>query len=385
MLIALVGKPNAGKTTLFNALTMGKAQVADYPFTTIDPNKGVAFATVNCPCAELHTKCNPRVGKCENGVRQVPVNVVDVAGLVEGASEGKGMGNQFLSDAAQADALVLVVDASGSSDLEGRKVPEGSGNPVEEAEMILSEIEKWLVQVIARNAHKAKGKSFSEFAQLLSGIRVSEDQIRQAVLESGLGEGFSSWNSDELQKISRQLLKKTKPVAIAANKSDSKFAFENAGKLRLAFPDFPVIETCGDAELAFERALEKGFFEKSDGKVKIKEGVDPKLHSALSRILEIREKGTGVQKLLNSVVFDLLKIIVAFPVEDEAHFKDNKGSVLPDAILLPKNSTPIHLAERIHSDFAKHFLYAIDARKKMRLGRDHALENGSVVRIVSAK
>jgi ribosome-binding ATPase YchF (GTP1/OBG family) len=389
MLVGIVGKPSTGKTSLWNALTHGHAAVAAYPFTTIDPNKGVAFVRIKCACAELGVKCEPRVGKCANGEREVPVNVIDVAGLVEGAHEGKGRGNQFLSDLNQADALACVADAAGATDAGGNLAALGSHDPAQDVSMIEDELDYWFLDVLKRNAAKAKGKKLVDFVQLLSGIRVNEEILKQAIGESDAGEDFSRWNDVQLLSMARILRRTTKPFVVAANKIDLPPAREGIKKLKAAFPNYAVVPTAADAELALQRAREKGWIEYDGKNLKIvASGLDEKIKRALETIEKnvLREYGsTGVQELLRAIVFDVLNLIVVFPVEDEKHFSDHFGKVLPDAILLKNGSTPLQLAEAIHTDLAKHFLHAVDARTGMRVSREHELKNGDVIKIVSTK
>jgi ribosome-binding ATPase YchF (GTP1/OBG family) len=379
---------------LFNALTHGHAAVASYPFTTIDPNKGVAFVRVRCACAELGVKCKPRFGSCAAGVRLVPINIVDVAGLVEGAHEGRGKGNQFLNDLNAADALVCVADAAGATDDGGNAAAPGSHDVVRDVRMIESEIDYWILGILQRNLAKAKGKSFDDFAALLSGIRVNRDLLKHCVVALGLGEHTAEWKDErKLLELARELRRRTKPIVIAANKIDLPSAAEGVEKLRRELSGYPIVPVAADAELALQRAREKGWItydsaaEKPEIKV-IASGLDERIRSALHSIDEhVLRKwgGTGVQPLLETIVFKTLGFIVAFPVEDEKHYADHFGNALPDAVLLPRGSTPLALAEAIHTDLAKHMLYAVNARTKMRLAHDYALQNGDVIKIVSTK
>ncbi|MEM0475166.1 MAG: YchF-related putative GTPase [Candidatus Norongarragalinales archaeon] len=396
MLIGIVGKPSTGKSSLFNALTHGHAAVANYPFTTIDPNKGVAFVRVKCACTELGVKCKPRFGSCANGVRLVPVNVVDVAGLVEGAHEGRGKGNQFLNDLNAADALVCVADAAGATDDGGNACAPGTHDAARDVRMVESEIDYWILGILKRNLAKAKGKRFDDFAALLSGIRVNRDLLKHCVDALGLSENTAEWkNEAQLLELARALRKRTKPLVIAANKIDLSPAAAGVEKLKKEFSDYTVVPIAADAELALQRAREKNWIEYDSAaerpEIKIvarEQELDERIETALRSIEEhvLRKWGsTGVQRLLEAVVFKTLGFIVVFPVEDEKHFADHFGNALPDAILLPKGSTPLALAEAIHSDLAKHMLYAVNARNKMRLAHDYALQNGDVIKIVSAK
>lgn len=104
--LALAGKPNCGKSTFFRAATMAPAEIANYPFTTINANFGVAYFRAVCPCRSLSLTCE----SCQDGVRFVPVNLVDVAGLVPDAHKGRGLGNQFLDNLRQADAILHILE-----------------------------------------------------------------------------------------------------------------------------------------------------------------------------------------------------------------------------------------------------------------------------------
>jgi len=386
MFIGLVGKPNAGKSTLFNALTHGHAQVAAYPFTTINPNQGVGFATVDCACKALGVKCSPRVGSCVDGVRRVPVNFVDVAGLVPGASEGKGRGNQFLNDLVAADALIVVVDASGSTDEEGN--PAQGFDVTRDVSFIEEELFKWVRGILHKNVQKAKGKKFSELVQYLTGIKVNEQAFRSSVSRLGIDENLDHWTRDQLDKIAAELIRTTKPSAVAANKMDLPASLENLAKLREKFPQKTIVGVAADFELALNYAAGKGLVS-YDGKDKITKAanLDERASKALDRIISFvsQNGGTGVPKLVNEVVFNLLGHIVVYPVEDESHYADHLGRVLPDAVLLPAGSTAHDLAGKIHTDLQKGFLHAVNAKTKMRMGADAKLHNGDIVKIVSSR
>ncbi|MBU1196979.1 YchF-related putative GTPase [Candidatus Micrarchaeota archaeon] len=389
MQIGIIGLPNKGKSTLLNAMSSADAQVANYPFTTIQPNQGIGFASKECPHVRLNKKCHPNNAPCENGWRQIPVNVLDVAGLVENAHEGKGMGNQFLADVAPADALVIVADASGSTDSEGHPCPEGRHDPVQDVEIVLKEVDYWLADVLKRNAKKVKGKPVNEFEGLLSGIKITGNHVKQAYKETELPEdGFAGHTDEEYLQLARALRKAGKPLVIAANKIDLPSAKANVAKLKTAFPEWTVIPVAADAELALKKAREKGWVEYDGKQLQIKqEGLDPRIVNALETFRKlIKEWGsTGVQRVVNECTFRLLNQMVVYPVEDEVHYANHFGKVLPDAILLDQGTTPTQLAEKIHTDLAKGLLYAVDAEKRMRIGKDSALHDGQIVKIVSAK
>jgi len=169
MLIGIVGKPNCGKTTFLNAACLTSAKVADYPFTTIEPNLGKAYVRKNCVCKELGVKDTPKNSLCIDGVRLIPIDLLDVAGLVPDAWKGKGLGNKFLDDLRRADALIHVIDASGSTDAEGKPVEPGSWDPLKDVKFLENEIAHWFNNIISRDwpkfarSLKAEKISFVEF------------------------------------------------------------------------------------------------------------------------------------------------------------------------------------------------------------------------------
>ncbi|MBI5176761.1 redox-regulated ATPase YchF [Candidatus Micrarchaeota archaeon] len=389
MLVGLVGGPNKGKSTLFNALTHGSAAVADYPFTTIDPNKGVAFLDFPCACQGLGVACFPRYGKCVNGIRSVPVNVIDVAGLVPGAHEGKGKGNEFLSDLSQASALVCVADASGLTDEFGNPAPAGY-DVSRDVSFVEEELDRWFGKVVARNSQRfSRAKGLGEIEQILSGVGVRESHLQEAIKQSGVAPEWAKWRERDFLLLAAALRKLSKPIVVAANKMDMPRAQENLAKLQQILQGYSVIAVAADLELALGKASEKGLVEYDGKGLKIVADLStqpPAMKAALERLKATFEKlgTTGVQTLLHKIFFEKLDCIAVFPVQDERKYADHLGRVLPDAILLPKGSTAVDLAGAIHSDLAKGFLYAVDARTKMRMGRDEPLADGSVVKIVSA-
>ncbi|MBI2445740.1 redox-regulated ATPase YchF [Candidatus Micrarchaeota archaeon] len=380
MLIGLVGLPNKGKSTLFNALTGGAAQVANYPFTTIQPNEGIAFASQPCPHVVLGLqKCDPNNSACQSGLRKIPVKLLDVAGLVEGAHEGKGMGNQFLADLAAADALIVVADAAGKTDDEGNLT--SGHDPARDVRILEDELQAWFESVVKKHAVKNKGKPLKEFYGLLSGLKVSENDAAHIATDLELPSETSQWTKDEIRDYAEEIRKKSKPIVIAANKMDA--APDKAAALEtLQKRGYPVFATSAEMALAKQKAVRNGFAREENGKlVPLKE--DAAVKAAIERINAFGDD--GVQALMDHVVFDVLKQIVAYPVEDEKHYANNFGKVLPDAFLLTQGSTAKDLAEKIHTDLAAGFLYGIDAKTKMRLGKDTALKSGDVVKIMSAR
>jgi len=388
MLVGLVGKPSSGKSTFFSAATLVDVPIAAYPFTTIDPNKGVTYVKAECPHASLGLKeCNPKNSKCENGVRLIPMGLLDVAGLVPKAHEGKGLGNKFLDDLRAADALIQIVDASGKTDAEGKECD--SFDPCEEIRFLEEEIVFWMRDIIKRGWTKVRTSKLPALAELLSGLKVTEQEVSRAAHKLGLSTEKMEWSDDEILSFAREVRKESKPILIAANKIDLPGAKENYERMRKEFPGRVIIPCSAASELALRKAVQSGairYVPGDDGFEVLKELPEKQakgLEFIRKNILE-EYGGTGVQKLVDAAVFDVLKLIAVYPVEDEHKFANNFGKVLPDAFLLRKGSTVLDLAGKVHSDLAKNFVSAVNCRTKMRVGKDHELEMNDVIKIISA-
>ncbi len=387
MLVGIIGAPNKGKSTIFSALTAVPAEIANYPFTTIKPNLGVAYVSKPCPETELKVKCKPRNSACINGIREIPVNILDVAGLVPGAHLGKGMGNQFLNDLSAADALILVVDLSGNTDAEGK---EANGfNPAEEVAAVENELTEWLSGIIKRHMSSLSKKpdGAKALSELLTGFKATKDVISQAAEDNFLSTSNISWDDTAIRKFSNSLLRYTKPIIIAANKLD-KCNPNSLEKLRKDLPGRIIVGTSGAIELALRKAQSSGIIEYDSlsGRVKMLKEPEAQQKNALEYMTAYLAShgNTGLQQLLNTTVFELLHKIVVYPVEDENKYEDHFGNVLPDAVLIDEGSEAIDLAAAVHTDLAKNMLYAVDARKKTRLSKDYKLKDNDIIKIVSA-
>lgn len=384
MFIGVVGKPNAGKSTFFAGATLVDAKIAPFPFTTIEPNKGKAYVRVECPCRKLGVKCKPRNSLCEGGIRLIPIEMMDVAGLVPDAHMGRGLGLKFLDDLRAADALIQVVDASGRTDLEGKESE--NADPCGEVRFLSHEIEYWIADIIKRNMTKIKGRGIDEVLTALSGLKVTKAQIEATAGKMGLSLEKINWGDEEILSFAKEIRAISKPIAIAANKVDSKEGRRNYEKLVKEFPNSIISSTCAEAELALRRANEKGLVKYVPGGPDFEIlGGEPKQREALERIRTIVKEngGTGVQQLIDRVVFELLDLIVVYPVEDEHKFSDHFGNVLPDGYLLKRGSNCHALAEKIHTELAQKFICGIDARTHMKVGKEHVLKNGDIIKIVA--
>jgi ribosome-binding ATPase YchF (GTP1/OBG family) len=394
--IGIVGKTNTGKTTLFNAATLLNAKISNFPFTTKEPNIGTAYVCDICVCKELGVKDNPLNSTCIDGWRYVPVKLVDVPGLVKDAWSGRGLGNQFLSVIGQADALIHVVDASGSIDADGKIAQPGSGNPVQDAIDIEMELNKWVAEIIERNREfiirEASSSSLEEaIAKSLSGVKANPLQVFQALEKSELkGVPFVKWGLNQIIKFATFLLPIIKPTLIMANKMDI-LTSENYLPMLTEYYGRSLVAACSaEAELVLRRAEKMGLLQYTPGQEKFRINENASLTAKQQGALKYIETrvmakwiSTGIQQALNTVVFKLLKNNMVYPVSDEFKYMDHHGNVLPDVYLMPDGSTPIDLARNVHTRLAENYILAIDAKTGIRLPKDYTLRHKDVVKIVT--
>lgn len=394
----MIGKTNAGKTTLFNSMTLLAGEISTYPFTTKSPETGVASVVTLCVHREFGVQDAPANSKCEDGWRFVPVEVTDLPGLIKGAWMGKGLGNQFLSVAAQSDALLHVVDASGSVDKDGKITEPGTGDPLADFADVELELVLWYTKLFTTNTtkisklSKTPGYNLPEaVAEVMRGVGVRKEHVVTALDESLLKDkSFDTWTEKETQNFCWALREISKPTLIIANKMDLPFAAENFKKLREAHKGLIVVPTSGEAELTLRRAEAKNLIKYVPGEERFEILKPQDLNDAQrSALAYIRRKvfgeylRTGVQFALNIAVFKLLKMNAVYPVADAEKLTDKQGRTLPDVYLMEVGSTVEDLAKAVHSELAKGLVYAVDVRTGIHLPTDYVLHDRDVLSIVS--
>ncbi len=381
MLIGLLGKPSAGKSSFFKAATMIDVKISAVPFTTIEPNVGIGYIAIGCVEKEFNVKCNPKHGYCKNGKRFAPVKLADVGGLIPGSHLGKGIGNKFLDEIRQASALIQVIDASGLTDSEGN--PTINYDPNLEIEFLEDEIDLWFAGIMTRAFQKiekvsSKTDLIKVLAEQLSGLEIGKFQIEKALEQASY---------TDVEKFAHVIRKISKPILYAANKIDLKQAQGNFEKLRQKYEN--AVPTSAEAEIALKKASEKELIEYSVGNgFEIKGNLEERQKNALEFIKkEVIEKygSTGVQNCLNKAVFELLNYIAVYPVASSNKLTDKENNVLPDVFLVPSNITLKEFAFKVHSTMGEKFIAGIDARTKRRLSADYNLKNNDVIEIVFAK
>ena len=392
MLIGLVGKPNAGKSTFFKACTLANVLIAPYPFATIKPNHGMGYVKIDCIDKEFKAQCTPREGFCLKGNRFVPIELMDVAGLVPGASHGKGLGNQFLDDLRQADAFIHVLDLSGTTNAEGKPAKDYyPGNDLkfleEELDLWYSGILKKVWKTFARSLEIEHSNFIQAVTKQFSGLKVKEEDVKQVILKTDLNtEKPTIWTEEQIFQFARELRKLTKPMIIAANKIDTEKAKENLKKIKEEY-DYPIFPCSADYELALREASKEGLIEYVSGEsdFKLLKQLNEKQKLALDtikkRVLDVYGN-TGIQDILNHVVFSILRQKAIFPASPHK-LTDSQGRILADCFLMPENATALDFAFKLHTDIGKNFVKAIDARTGKAVGKDYKLKNRDALEIIT--
>jgi ribosome-binding ATPase YchF (GTP1/OBG family) len=399
MFVGIVGKPSCGKSTFFKAATLAEVDIANYPFTTIKPNHAVGFVRIECVDKDFGKQCNPREGFCIHNWRFVPIDMMDVAGLVPGAHEGKGMGNQFLDDLRQADALIHVIDVSGSVNQNGEPVEPLSYDPANDVEFLEEELDMWYLGVMKRGwdrfvrmVMQEKGNIAKAIGKQLSAFKVTEEMAEEVIAKLGFDLSKpDKWTDDELKRLAMEFRRITKPMIIAANKIDVPGAEKNYERLKQMFPNYLIIPCSAESELALREAAKHKLIDYVPGDKNFKILEEGKLNDKQKKALQFIQSNildkfgsSGIQDALNHSIFNLLKYIAIFPGGINK-LEDQYGNTLPDCFLMPQGSTALDFAFRIHTDLGKNFIRAINVKTRMTVGKEYKLSHRDVVEIITGR
>jgi len=396
--IGLIGKTNTGKTTFFNSSTLSSDEISTYPFTTKKSSTSTGYAITLCVHPEFNVIDNPNNSRCEDGWRYIPIELIDLPGLIKDAWKGKGLGNQFLSIASQSDALLHVVDASGSIDATGKITETGSGDPVSDFADIEEELNMWYQKILEGNRDrlqkiiKSGDDHVDALTELYQGVGVKRNHVKEALKTSGLEEkDIENYDMQDSKKFASYLRKISKPTLIVANKIDVNGADKNFERLRERYNDMIVIPASADSELTLRRAEQKELIKYSPGSENFEVLQINELNKKQKDALDFIQSGimgeymrTGVQFAINVTVFKLLKMNSIYPVASPEKLSDKKGRILPDLVLLKDGATVTDLAKEIHSDLTKGLLYAKDLRYNLRVPTNYQLRDRDVICLISA-
>mgnify|MGYP001341390066 CR=1 FL=1 len=396
--IGLIGKTNTGKTTFFNSATLSSDEMSTYPFTTKKPSISIGHAITLCVHPEFNVQDDPNNSKCSDGWRYIPIELIDLPGLIKDAWKGKGLGNQFLSIAAQSDALLHVLDASASIDSMGRIAEIGSGDPVSDFADIEEELNMWYQKILEGNRDKlqkmikTEDDQITALTELYQGLGVKKIHVKESLRITGLEEkNIENYDMQDSKKFSTQLRKISKPTLIVANKIDVNGADRNFERLRERYNDTIVVPASADSELTLRRAEQKNLIRYSPGSEQFDILNTDELNQKQKDALDFISKDimgeymrTGVQFAINMTVFKLLKMNSIYPVADPENLSDKKGRVLPDLVLLKDGATVVDLAKEVHSDLVKGLLYAKDLRYNLRIPINYQLRDRDVICLISA-
>ncbi len=396
--IGLIGKTNTGKTTFFNSACLTSSEISTYPFTTKKPESAIANAITLCVHPEFKVQDNPNNSKCVDGWRYIPIELIDLPGLIKDAWKGKGLGNQFLSVAAQSDVLLHVVDVSGGIDTTGKISEVGSGDPVSDFADIEEELIMWYHKIFEGNREKlskliSSGTDLIDaITDLYRGLGTKKTHVKDTLKATNLDDKkLDDFGIEDSKKFVSHLRKISKPTLIVANKIDVEGADKNFARLRERFSDIITVPASADSELSLRRAEQKGLIKYSPGSEQFKILKPEELNERQKNALDFITKDimgeymrTGVQFAINVAVFKLLKMNSIYPVANEEKLSDKKGNVLPDLLLLKDGATVTDLANEIHTDLTKGLLYAKDLRYNLRLPKTYQLRDRDVISLVSA-
>lgn len=391
--IGLVGKPSSGKSTTLNALTDANAKVGAFPFTTIDPNKATGYLEIECVCQRYNKQdlCKPNYGYCKNGVRGVPVMLLDVAGLVPNAHLGRGLGNKFLSDLTEADCLIHIVDVSGTTDAEGKETR--GYDPLQDIEWLQDEIFRWILGnlterwgSVVRRHTSTKSLTLETLRAQLGGYYANKQLIGKALDLIPDLPPLQEWDSEMLERVVRAFMAVKFPTVLALNKMDHFDSDKNVLKIMLKYPDLKCVLTSSLTEVFLRKLAAQNYIKYEPGSEFVDTAEDlpdsgllPLDEKLLSRVENIRDLvlyrfgSTGVVQLLQAAQ-QLLDLVPVYPVRNITTFGGSSGkNVFRDCVLVKRGTPVITVARRIMGDVT---IAAIEGADGQRVGEEDTVDVG---------
>ncbi|KAF3046906.1 hypothetical protein E8E12_006702 [Didymella heteroderae] len=405
-LIGLVGKPSSGKSTTLNSLTDATSKVGNFPFTTIDPQRAIGYLQIECPCARLglSDRCKPNYGACVEGRRSVPIELLDVAGLVPGAHMGKGLGNRFLDDLRHADALVHVVDVSGTTDAEG-KATRGY-DPSQDIVWLRSEIVRWIQGnlmekwgSIKRRHVAVKATPIETLQNQFSGYGSTAAVVARCLDRLGLLSGTTKvplehWDDETIERVVNAFTDEKFPTVIALNKIDHPDADKNIAKIAKTADPKSIVLCSAISEVFLRKLAKQGFVKYVEGSefVDTREDLiemgdptggglkelDEKLKQRIENLKDMvlyRFGSTGVVQVLSRAA-ELLGLVPVFPVRNIQSFTSGSAAstaVFRDCVLVKKGSTVGDVYRKVMGDAPLAYVETEGAR---RVGEDDVVSVG---------
>jgi len=345
-----------------------------YSFTTIDPQRAIGYLQIPCACARygLEDKCKPNYGACVEGRRSVPIELLDVAGLVPGAHEGRGLGNKFLDDLRHADALIHVVDASGTVDAEGKETR--GYDPSVDIAWLRSEIVAWIKgnlmdkwNSIKRRHVAIKATAAETLQAQFSGYGATTTIVNRALDKTGIKEPLEHWSEETIDLVVNAFTDEKFPTVLALNKIDHPDSDKNIVKIAKMYPH--VVLCSAISEVFLRKMAKQGYIKYTEGgefvdtREDLIEAGDPeggglkelddKNRNRIENLKDMvlyRFGSTGVVQVLTKAA-EVLGLVPVFPVRNTTTFgaSDSKA-VFRDCVLVKKNSTVGDAARKVMGD-----------------------------------
>lgn len=322
-----------------------------------------------------------------NGLRSVPIELLDVAGLVPGAHQGRGLGNKFLDDLRHADALIHVVDVSGTTDAEG-KATRGY-DPSVDIEWLRGEIVRWVEGnlmekwgSIKRRHVAIKGNAVDTLQGQFSGYGSTRDVVARTLDRIALKEPLEQWSNETVSRVVDQFVEEKFPIVLALNKIDHADADKNIAKIAKMVPADRMVLCSAISEVFLRKLAKQKYVRYVEGSefVDTREDLieqgeadggglkecDEKLKTRIENLKDMvlyRFGSTGVVQVLSRAA-DVLGLVPVFPVKNTHTFgAASTGPVFRDCVLVKKNSTVSDVARKIMGDAPVSFIEGEGGRR----------------------